>query len=221
MKIKQMFDKPKVIGVIADVNEGKSNLIYHILDELNQENKFKLYTFGLRKKIPRATIINSINEMENIKNSILIIDEMITLFDLDNRKAKRSIENTLRLINHNNNILLLCGLGENFKKFLSAKVDIFIYKKIKFEDLINGSKVKNIIMDYKGIERGTTLLNLAIDEALVYDGTHYNKIDVPYMKEFDSKKENVSILCPKNVEKKKCEKKCENIVPPTKLKVAK
>ena len=194
-----MFDKPKIIAIIADVNTGKSNLIYHMLDELNKDGKFKLYAFGLRNRIKKAIVINSVSEMENIKDSILIIDEMMTLFDLDNRKAKRQIENTLRLINHNNNILVLCGLGENFMKFLSAKIDIFIYKKIKFEDLINGSKVKNILMNYKGYEKGTTLLNLEIDQALIFDGEHYYNIDVPYMKEFDSKIKNVSIIVPKNV----------------------
>jgi len=210
--IKKLFDKPKVIGLIADVNTGKSNLIYHIIDNLRSEGKFKLYTFGLRKEIPSAVTINSVAEMESIQNSILIIDEMMTLFDLDNRKVKKEIENTLRLINHNNNILLLCGLGENFKKFLSAKVDIFIYKKIKFEDLINGSKVKNVLMAYKGDERGTTILNLAIDEALIFDGVHYSKIDVPYMKDYDTKKDNVSIVVPKPVRKKVPRKVHEKVV---------
>ena len=37
------------------------------------------------------------------------------------------IENTLRLINHNNNILLLCGLPKNFKKIIAGKIDEFTF----------------------------------------------------------------------------------------------
>lgn len=104
---------------------------------------------------------------------------------------------------------MLCGVGENFKKFLSSKLDVIIYKKIDFEDLINGCRVKNVIKNYKGPEAGTTLLNLGIDEALIFDGESYDKIHVPYMKEYDSKAKNVEIVqksipksVPKNVQKK-------------------
>lgn len=209
MNVKKLFDKPKVIGVVANVNTGKSNLIYHLLNELENIGKFKLCTYGLRTKLKNARLLHSVNEMEKIKNSILIVDEMFSLFDLDNRKVKSQIENTLRLINHNNNVLMLCGVGENFKKFLSSKLDVIIYKKIDFEDLINGCRVKNVIKNYKGPEAGTTLLNLGIDEALIFDGESYDKIHVPYMKEYDSKAKNVEIVqksipksVPKNVQKK-------------------
>ena len=194
MKIREIFNKPKIIGIVANVNQGKSNLIYYTIAELQKEGKFDLYTYGLRCNIPIAKAINSVQEMESVRNSILVIDEMFNLFDLDNRKVKAQIENTLRLINHNNNILVLCGVGENYKKFLSSKLDVIIYKKINFADLINGSRVKNVILNYKGEEAGSTLLNLPIDEALVFDGLHYQKIKVPYQQEQDSKANNEQII---------------------------
>jgi len=204
MKIKELFDKPKIISICADVNQGKSNLIYYLLNELKKEGTFKLFVYGLRSEIENSVRIHSIEELEGIKNSVIIVDEFFTLFDLDNRKIKNQIENSLRLIHHNNNILLLCGVGENFKKFISGKISVMIYKKVTFEDMINGSTVKNVILNYKGAEKGSTLLNLGIDEALIYDGKHYEKIEVPYMKKYDSKKDNVDIIC---------SKKCANSVP--------
>lgn len=194
MKIQNMFQKPNIIGVVADVNQGKSMLLYHMLDTLSQKHNFNLYTYGLRVNSFNAVQVFSVAEIENISNSIIVIDELSSLFDLDNRKIKKQIENTLRLINHNNNILVLCGVPENFKKFISGKLDYIIYKKTTFSDLINGCKVKNILMAYNGYEKGSELLNLAINEALVFDGLHYNKIEVPYYKKYDTKRKNESIL---------------------------
>jgi len=208
MKITSLFNKPKIISICADVNTGKSNLIYHIIDDLKKEGKFNLYVYGLRSIIAGAKVIYTVEELEQIQNSIIIIDEMFSLFDLDNRKIKSQIENTLRLINHNNNILLLCGVGENFKKFISSKIDIMIFKKVTFADLINGSTIKNKVVNYKGNEKGSTVLNLNIDQALIYDGLHYNIITVPYLKKYDSKKDNVKIIKPKCNKKmfRKCAK---------------
>lgn len=192
-----LFKKPTIIAIIADTNQGKTNTIHHILNQL-ENYTCNTYTYSIKSN----NEIHSLNELEQLKNSIIIIDELPTLFDLEDRKQKRQIENTLRLIHHNNNVLLLCGLGENFKKFLSAKINYFVFKKLTINDLINGSRAKTTVLNYNGPERGNTMLNLEINEAIVYDGFHYHKTRIPYVEEKDTKKENVPIIVPKNVHKK-------------------
>lgn len=192
-ELEQLFKDPKVIGICANANEGKSNLIYYLLHSLKANYNFKTYAYGLRIDMPNVTKVNSVPELEQIRNSIIFIDEMSSLFDLDNRKIKNQVENMIRLIYHNNNVLVLSGLGENFKKFISSKLHIIIYKKVLIADLINGSAVKNHLLDYKGYELGSTVLNLQKGEALIYDG-HYKKIDIPYMAEYDTKASNENIL---------------------------
>ena len=184
-------------------------LLYHLLHKLHQENTFNLFTYGLRLEIAGATQIYSVEELEQITNSIIVIDELSSLFDLDNRKCKKLIENTLRLLNHNNNIIVLAGTPENFKKFISGKIDAMFFKKTTKADLINGSRVKNIVESYRGNENGSAILNLAIDEALFFDGNHYTKVTVPYYKQYDSKKENVQIVSTKVeiVSQKMCKKR--------------
>lgn len=201
MNLINLFDKPKMIGIVANTNEGKSNLIYYIINQIKEQFNTKIYTYGLRTKIKGLQEFHSVEELEQIQDSVIFIDEMFNLFDLDNRKVKSMIEKTIRLLFHKNNILVLTGLGENFKKFLSAKVHAVIYKKVTLSDLINGSRIKNILMAYTKEERGSTILNLNIDEALVYDGLRYHKINVPYMEQYDSKARNVPILVPKIVPK--------------------
>jgi len=193
-QIISLFNKPKVVAVCGDVNQGKSMLLYHLLETLLKAGKFKLYTYGLRLKINDAKQIYSIPELESIKNSLIIVDELSSLFDLDNRKNKKLVENSLRLINHNNNILVVCGTPENFKKFISAKADVFIFKNVTFADVVNGSRTKNVLMNYKGNESGSSMLNLPVNEALIYDGTHYSKIKIPYYKKYDSKADNEDIV---------------------------
>ena len=199
MNLKKILDKPKIIGICGDVNTGKSNLVYHLLTELKKTSQFNLYSYGLRCDLGEQKIY-SIAELESIKNSLIICDEYFTLFDLDDRKARRAIENTLRLINHNNNILILVGLPENFKKFISNKLDVVIYKKCNLGDFINGSRIKALCLSYKGSELGSAVLNLAINEALMWSDTHYSKINIPLLRDFDTKKDNVKIIMSKKVQ---------------------
>ena len=201
-KLNKLFSTPNIIGLIANVNEGKSNAIYWILETLNKDFTFNIFVYGLRCEVPNTMKIYSVNELEQIKDSVIILDEFSSLFDVENRKMRRQIENTLRLIFHNNNVLLLCGLGENFKKFISAKLSAIIFKKTTLADLINGSNAKNIIMNYKGMDMGATLLNLGLDEAVLFDGLHYHKFNVPYLPQYDTKIKNVPILVPKSVSNK-------------------
>lgn len=192
--IGKIIGKPKLIGLIGDVNEGKSMVLYFIIEELRKNHKFKLYSYGLRCEIKECSIFYDIEELEQIKNSLIIIDELMSLFDLDNRKQKRQIENTLRLIHHNNNIVILCGVPENFKKFISNKLDMVIFKKVKFGDFINGSRVKRICLNYSGLEKGSSVLNLEVNETLLYNGKTYFKFKIPYLKKYDTKSGKKEII---------------------------
>jgi len=187
-----LFSKPKVIGLVADIDEGKSNLIYYLIDDLVKKGNKNIVSFGLKKSLGEREIY-TLKELEACKNNIIFLDEMMTLFDLDNRMAKKQIENTLRLIAHNNNVLVLCGLPENFKKFLCGKISVWLLKKVTIEDFIRGSSVKRVVTDYHGNERGTEILSLDKGEVILFNG-HYTKINVPYLSQFDTKKNNIPLL---------------------------
>lgn len=195
--IDKIFDKPKVISIIGDVNSGKSNLVYYFIEELKKKFKFNLYSYGLRFDLGENKIY-SVEELEQIRNSIILVDEFFSILDIEDRKKRILIEKTLRLVNHNNNILILVGLPDNFKKYISGKSEITIFKRCSLAEFINGSEAKRICLSYKGEELGSSILNIGIDEFLVYNGS-YHKFKVPYLKNFDSKKDNCEIL-------KKCAK---------------
>lgn len=193
MDVTKLFDCPKIIGVVGDVNSGKSMVLYNIINKIMDYNP-NLYHFGLRCDIPNSTRVYSIKEIESVTNSIIIIDELSSLFDLDDRKQKKLIENTFRLLNHNNNVIILCGVPENFKKFVSSKVNQIFYKTSTISDFINGSSIKHTLTSFNGNQRGSEMLNMRKDEALYYDGSHYTIIPVEYLEDYDTKKHNQNIL---------------------------
>ena len=192
--IKSLFQKPGIIGIVGNTDEAKSNLVYHILDTLSKEGSFKAAAYGLKFDFPNVKSIYSVEELEQVKNSIIFLDEFYNLFDLNDRKKTNLIEKILRLIYHNNNILVLIGTSDNFKKYISARLDAIIYKKVTFAEMINGSRVKTILMNYEGNEKGSSVLDLEKNEALLFDGKHYSTMIIPYYENYDSKKANKEIF---------------------------
>jgi len=196
----KLFNEPKIISVVGNSNSGKSNLVYSFIKELKSNYKCKIYSYGLRFNL-KENKINSINELEKIKNSIIFLDEFSSILDVEDRRKKKLIEKTFRLIFHHNNILVLVGNPENYKKFISSKSNVIIYFNSDLDEFINGSRIKNICLNYKGYELGYSVLELNKNECIVYD-REYKKVKVSYLKEYDSKSKNCSIIC----SKKKCPK---------------
>ena len=193
-KLLNLFDSPKLIGVVGDADNGKSNMIYFIIKALRTKYQFNLFTYGLRVNIIGEQKIYDVERLEGIHDSIIIIDEFASLFDIDDRKEKKQIEKTLRLIFHNNNVVLFCGLPENYKKFIASKLDAIVFKRCALSDFINGSRIKKVAFNYSDYEMGAAVFGIAIDKAIVYDGRDYHKVTIPYLNETDTKANNVSIL---------------------------
>jgi len=205
-EIAKLFDRPKVIGCVGNTNEGKSNLLYWMINELKEKAKepFKLYSYGLEADLGERKI-NTVGELELLKDAIVFLDEFYTLFELYNRKKTAEIEKIFRRINHpsSNIILVLCGLPQNYNKFVSEKLDCIILKQCTIKGFINGSTMKDKVVDYKGAELGSTILRMEKNEAIVFDGNHYVPIEIPYMIQFDTKRENPPIYVTKEDEDEK------------------
>lgn len=196
-KLTEIFLSPKIIGICGDTNTAKSNLVYNLIKTLQNKYTFNLYSYGLKFDMGEQKIY-SVEELESIRDSIIFADEFFTLFDLEDRKKRRQIENSLRLIFHNNNVFVLCGLPDNFKKFISSRLDMIFFKKSTLSNFINGSQIKNIATSYRGSELGSSILNIDIANTLFYDGSHYNLVDIPYLESCDSKKNNKKLCTTKS-----------------------
>ena len=111
------------------------------------------------------------------------------------------------ILPYSSTTMAICSLPtSNFSNSLSIlrfSGTIIILRLISFS-FINGSNVKRVVLNYNGLERGSTLLNLEKNEVIVYDGS-YRKYRNDYLKEYDTKLNNVPIFvqkkCSENVEK--------------------
>ena len=185
-----------VVGVIADVHQGKSNLIYHTIEELQRRFRAQIYTYALRSEIPNTMKVSSVEKLETIRDSVIFIDEFYSLFELDNRKKTALIEKTLRRIFWSNNMLVLCGLPQNFNKFISGKLSHVIFKQCTLVDFVNGSRAKNIAYSYREDELGSAMLAIPKDKALVFEAENlnYSMVHIPYLKNRDMKLNNPPIM---------------------------
>jgi hypothetical protein len=204
--VEDIFSDPSIraIGLIADPNQGKSNVIYYCIKAIQKHYNAKMYAYGLRVMFEGVQRINSIEELESISNSVIFLDEFPSLFSLNNRRQKEKFEESARKIYHSNNILIICGLPHNFDKFLSGLLNAIIFKQATLVDFIQRSPAERIIASFSPaigsqIQKGSRMLTMPKDVALVYDGQHYWDVDVPYIEEGDAKRFNQPILQPKVV----------------------
>ena len=189
---------------LARTNEGKTSFLCELITQYQKDYAGKVYAFGLHPELVKKLDIIpffSLLELENISSSIIVLDEIGKLFDMEDRKKRKLIENTLRLVVHRGNKLLASGLPTDFKKFLCAKATCFLYKSLEFADLINGSKAKDILLHYENNEMGAYGLHLPKNQVLCYDGSFW-KEQFNYNPEFDTKKNGVDLFAPKCTEKR-------------------
>ena len=177
-------------------DEGKTHTLCSLITEYKKQFNGNVTTFGLRDELLNLLNVKSFSsliELEEIRNSIIIVDEVGSLFDLENRTKRHLIESTLRLVNHRGNKILLSGLPSDFKKFLCAKAKVFIFKTLMISDLINGSLAKEILMQYRGVGLGTYMLLFDKGTMLCYDGTFW-KESCSYNEKFDTKRNNENLF---------------------------
>jgi hypothetical protein len=145
-------------------------------------------------EIRKVNMFWSIREMEKISDSLIIADEAGDLLNVINRKQHENMLKTLRAVAHQNNIILLCSLPFDFKKIFAAQARCFLYKGMNIQELINGSLIKETLMEYKGHELGAYRLNLAKNQVLCHDEGGFWMDHASYIRELDTKRDNKNLF---------------------------
>lgn len=197
--IEDIFKEPSIrsVGIIADINQGKSNVIYHSIKAIQLHcTKPSIYTYGLISSLDGVQKINSVEELEKISNSVIFIDEFPNLFSLSNKRQVEMFEKSMRLVFQReiNNVVVICGLPHNFNKFLGGLLQIMIFKQLNLVDLIQRSPTERVIASYSNtlgsrVQKGSRVLAMPKDTALIYDTIdgHYYETIIPHNTETDTK----------------------------------
>lgn len=207
MDIERILDNEITI-VTARRNEGKSMTVVNMIMEYMSKYDGDVWVYGLKDTIIEnlqdngfsVKIFFSIREMENIQNAIIFADEAGQLLNVVNRKQHQEMLRTLRLVSHQNNRIVLIGLPFDFKKIFSAQATCFMFKSLNIAELINGSTIKDTLLEYKEYQLGAYTLSIPKDKVLCYGYDPDEKKagfwmdDVIYYPEYDSKADNVNLF---------------------------
>lgn len=149
-------------------------------------NKYKNLVRGVEH-------ISSLNELEQIHDSFIFVDEFYELFQLDNRHNTEIVKCFLAQMEHNNNILVLCGLPDYFKKYISSQIDKWFLMTINYDEVVNGSALAKYIKQLSGDFKGGTLLNVPRGCTL-FDG---KLLQYKYHQKYDKKRNRVNLFAEK------------------------
>jgi len=201
-----IFDDPSIrsIAVVADVNQGKTNVLNALIKAIKARYDASVWASGLRNKIEGVHTLNSVAELEVLYNSVVIVDEFPDFYDITNKRQQEMFEKSVRKIFHSNNLLIICGLPRNFNTRLGSIMQAVLFKQSTLNDFIQRSPMEKIIKSFSShygslIQKGSDMLTMPLDLTLYHEvgSKHWWELEVPYVKEGDAKKDNPLILQPK------------------------
>lgn len=191
MEYTHFFKNHSLTGIVGGISSGKSNLLFNMINETIRKG-FKPVCYFYHNEYKelyknKLTLIEELEDLEVLRNSIIFIDEFIELLQLNKRNAGHT-EVLIRIfaqLTQNNNKIVLCGVPKYYNGFISALVDNWILCKLKFSELVGGSPLKKYIGGLSGDKVGGVSINLLAGEFL-YKGILYKS---KYLKAYDKKKD--------------------------------
>jgi len=211
MLLKKIFKDNRIVGVVGNPNSGKTNNVIFLIKQFIEANpKANVVIYGFNQLSTNyltklgCVVVNSLAQISLSQNSLIVLDEFQKLRISDKRYRELSQE-FFDFIYHNNNWLLLSSpnLAE-FNKLICRRVDAWLIKELYVNDLVNGSRVKTVCMDFKGFIKALGRFNVKKNEMLFLTDITSEKFVIPYLKDVDGKIINIDIF---SVPKKKSEKK--------------
>lgn len=190
-----------VIGVIGDKHQGKSILLYNMIHIIQQDApETHIVGFRLSIHVPGVLHLNTLLELSKVRNSYVIVDELKTIVDTENRTDMQTFLEILQTIRHANNTLILSGLAHNFNGKISGELDAAIFKQTTLISIIKRSNLDYILRPLRSegkAAKNKFMLNMPTNGALVYHPQmkkEWHYIEIPYLKEYDSKKDNEPVI---------------------------
>lgn len=201
--LSDLFKFNRTIGVVGDINTGKSALVLSQLISLKAKFQTEVYVLGVETSLEdylKSKGINVLLSKEDIldlklTNSVIFIDEFGDLFSPQTKdKQLIKIKKFFNRLAHSNNYVILSTAVSGFwNKFMCSLVRCFLVKTIEFDNLVNGTILKRKILDlayhseYRFEMPNNTYYVLNNKELA-------KRYTFPYNPELDSKKDLPSIF---------------------------
>ena len=201
MKLKEIFKGVRIVALAGDKNTGKTNNLVSLIVECRKKNPdVPIYVYGMPVGVINylkkygVEEISSLSHLVSKKNCILIIDEFQKL-KLNDRRYKDELNEFVDFVYHDNVYAILSS--PNIREFNTVIGGIFekwLLKSVRKDNCINGSQIKKVIEDYKGKYKSLSSISVPVNELLVINDEKEVIIKCRYIKEADTKTDNVDLF---------------------------
>lgn len=211
MIIKKLFGNERVCGIAGNKSSGKTNNLISLIVDFRKYNKVTpIYVFGVSETILKYLSeryegikeFNSISQLIEKRDCLIIIDEFQKL-KLNDRRHKEALADFVDFIYHKNNKVILSSANlREFNSVIGGVIERWALKSVNSSNVINGSQLKNAILDYKGRYKSLSSITMPKSKLLVINDSEEIVLDLEYIAEVDDKKDLVDIFEIKEGEKK-------------------
>jgi hypothetical protein len=202
MKIKEIFDDKRIVGLAGEKSSGKTNNLVALIKEFREKNKeTEIYIYGVDEVTLKYLInlknvfeVSSLDQLTDKKDCLIIIDEMQRL-KLNDRRYKDILDKFIDFIYHSNNWVIFSSPNlREFNSIIGSKIEKWALKSLRMNDLVNGSHLKEVVLAYNGRYKIIDDIRIDKDKMLIINNDYEKVITLPYIKEVDSKIHNKSIF---------------------------
>jgi len=199
-KLQLVFGKKRIVLLAGNKDDGKTNnIVCLVLDFRKKNTHTPIYFYGLddnifrilKRKIPNIHKMTTLKHLKGKSNSLFIIDEFQKL-KLNDRRYKDTLDDVCDMIYHKdkNNRILFCSPNlREINSVIGSRIERWIVKSILFDNLVNGSQLKDAVREYKGNYRELNDIVVPKNKLLILGEDVDTEIVCPYVKEVDNKKD--------------------------------
>lgn len=199
-KLKHVFRGSRIVGLAGNRNTGKTNNLVALLLEMRKKQpKTPVYIYGfmgatlnLLKEVG-CEVVSSIDQIGTKKDCILVLDEFQRLH-LNDRRFRHELVEFVNFVYHNNVYVILSSASvREFNNVVGTYVEGWAVKSIDINQCVNGSQLKRAVDKYKGTHKTLRRIDVPKDTLLLLEGETETTIQLPYIKQADTKKDNVNV----------------------------
>ncbi len=168
----QIIPKLNTIFVTANLGEGKTAFCFHLLDILKAKMPVYVLKHPDRKLIIERGYKNmyEIDEIEGLNNIALYVDEPQLIFPQEISKNKILLNKFFSLVRQKDIIFILSTSDTRYiTQANDFYISTYIIKRIDYEMVKRGSKIKNIIREIAKLTPVGLMETLSKNEYLFYN----------------------------------------------------
>lgn len=207
MILKDIFLDKRICALAGEQSTGKTNNLAFLIQDFRQYNKkTPILVYGVDEttlkwlmKLGNVLEISHLQQLSDKRDSLIIIEEFQKL-RLNDKRYKYLLDELIDFVYHHNNWIIFSSPNlREYNSIIGCKIERWMLKSLKLSALVNGSQLKDIVINYRGRFKSIEDININPDRILVINDECEKVIKVGYIKEIDRKMDNANIF---DVEKK-------------------